>query len=140
MWKKSFWIFHLQCFDVKHLVITIVKLGADHILPVFKLHLSNEKIHIQETVHFSFKGAHPQNTIITRGLTKENTQLGIIFPIGYFKFPIVDILFNWGLVIWSLNLRYQTHISPIPNWIYYPQLGIWDPQLGILCPIGDIVG
>ena len=38
---------------------------------------------------------------------------------------------NWRLVICSLTLRYQTHISPIPNWIYYPQLG------NLLSPMGD---
>ena len=59
-----------------------------------------------------------------RGLTEENTQLGKISPIGYFKSPIGDILSNWGLVICSLTLHYQTHISPIPNWIHYPQLCI----------------
>ena len=59
-----------------------------------------------------------------RGLTEEHTQLGIIFTIGYFKSPIGDILSNWGLVICSLTLRYQTPIFPIPNWIYYPQLEI----------------
>ena len=60
--------------------------------------------------------------IYNRGLTEENTQLGIISPIGYFKSPtgyfkspIGDTLSNWGLVIFS-------HRSPIPNWIYYPQL------------------
>ena len=61
---------------------------------------------------------------VNRGLTEENTQLGIISPIGYFKHPIGDILSNWELVICSLTLRYQTNISPIPNWIYYPKLGI----------------
>ena len=30
----------------------------------------------------------------SRGLTEENTQLGIVSPIGYFKFPIGDILPN----------------------------------------------
>ena len=54
-----------------------------------------------------------------RRLTKENTQLGIISSIGYFKSPIGDILSNWGLVICSLTLCYQTNISPIPNWKYY---------------------
>ena len=76
--------------------------------------------------------------VFIRGLTEENTQLGIISPIGYFKSPIGDILSDWGLVICSLTLRCQTHISPIPNWIYYPRLGIWDPQLGIIFPIGNI--
>ena len=65
-----------------------------------------------------------------RGLTEENTQLSIISPIGYFKSLIGDIFSNWGLVICSLTLRYQTNISPIPNWVYYPQLVIWDSQLG----------
>ena len=35
-----------------------------------------------------------------RGLTEENTQLGIISPISYFKFPICDIWSNWGLGIY----------------------------------------
>ena len=37
------------------------------------------------------------------GLTEEIHQLGIICPIGYFKFPIRDILYNWGLGICSLS-------------------------------------
>ena len=74
-----------------------------------------------------------------RGLTEENTQLGIISPIGYFKSPIGDVFSNWGLVICSLTLRYHNHISPIPDWIFYPKLGIWDPQLEKIFPIGDIV-
>ena len=92
---------------------------------------------------------NPSNISITaepiRGLTEENTRLGKISPIGYFKSPIGYfkspigyILANWGLVTCSLNLCYQTHISQIPNSIYYPQLGIWDPQLEIICQIGDI--
>ena len=84
------------------------------------------------------------NTQTIRGLTEENTRLGIISPIGYFKSPIGyfkspigDILSIWGLVICSLTLRYQTHISPIPNWICYAQLRISDPQLGIIFTNGD---
>ena len=54
-----------------------------------------------------------------KGLTEENTQLGIISPIGYFKSPIGDILSNGGLVFCSLTLRYQL-IREIkienPNW------------------------
>ena len=74
-----------------------------------------------------------------RGLTEENTQLGIISRIQYFISPIGDILSIWGLVICSLTLHYKTHISPIPNWTCYAQFGISDPQLGIIFPIGDIV-
>ena len=77
------------------------------------------------------------NQSLNRGLTEENTQLGIISPIRIFKYPIGDILSNWGLVICSLNLSYQTHISPFPNWVYCLQLGIWDHQLGIIYPIRD---
>ena len=36
-----------------------------------------------------------------------NSQLVIFYPIG-----------DW--VFGSLTLRYQPHLSPIPNWIYYP--------------------
>ena len=68
-----------------------------------------------------------------RGLAEENTQLGIIPPIGNFKSQIADILFNWGLGICSLALLYQTHISPIQNWVYYLQLGIGDWR----SPIGN---
>ena len=81
--------------------------------------------------------------IINRGLTEENTQLAnypqlaLSNPQVYFKSPIVDILSNWESVLCSLTLFYQTHIYPIPNWTYYFQLGIWEHQLGIICPIGD---
>ena len=40
-------------------------------------------------------------------------------------------------MICSVTLRYQTHISPIPNWICYAQLGISDPQLGMIFTNGD---
>ena len=43
---------------------------------------------------------------IIRGLTEENTLLGIISTIGYFKIPIGDILPNWRLRICSLKLLY----------------------------------
>ena len=102
------------------------------------------RLKIQNTFNIFFlciiTGQHTilKNCLI-RGLTEENTQLGIISPIGYFKYPIGylkspigDILNNRGLVNCSLTLHYSTHISPIPNWIYYP-------KLGIICPIGDIV-
>ena len=72
-----------------------------------------------------------------RGLTEENTQLRIIFPIGYFKFPMGYILSKWGLGIYSLTLLYMTQKSSIPKWVYYPQIGILYTQLGIICPIGD---
>ena len=64
--------------------------------------------------------------------------MGLISQIGYFKSPHFDILSNWGLVICALSLRYQTHISPIPNWLCYAQSGILNPQLVMLCPIGYI--
>ena len=59
-----------------------------------------------------------------RRLTEESSQLDKISSIWYFKSPIGDILSNWGLLICFLTLFYQTHIYPIPNWIYYLQLGI----------------
>ena len=31
------------------------------------------------------------------------------------------------------------NISPIPNWIKYHQLGVWNNQLGILYPMGDFL-
>ena len=74
-----------------------------------------------------------------RGLTEENTRLGIISPIGYFRSPIGDMLSNLELVTFSVTLRFQTQMFPIPNGIYYPKLGISYSQLGIICPIGDIV-
>ena len=68
---------------------------------------------------------------LIRGLTEENTQLGIISLIGYFKSPIGDILANWGLVICSPTLHYQTPISPIPDWIYIiPDWGLEIPNWG----------
>ena len=73
-----------------------------------------------------------------RGLTEEKTQLGIISPIGYFKWPIRDVLANLGLGICSLTLLYLTKKSPILNWVYYNQLRIRYPKLGIICPNGDI--
>ena len=73
-----------------------------------------------------------------RGQTEKNTQFGKLSPIGYFKSPVGDILYNWGLVICYLNLLYLTKIlnlqlgmlslngnfiSPIenniPNWEYF---------------------
>ena len=39
-----------------------------------------------------------------RGLTDKSTQLGILSPIGSFKFTIGDILYNWGLGISSMTL------------------------------------
>ena len=37
-----------------------------------------------------------------------------------------------------MTLLYLTCKSPIPNWVYYPQITISNPQLGILCAIGNI--
>ena len=97
--------------------------------PIFKIWFSNLKL-------FNKKN---------RGITEESTQLAMISPIGYFNSPIGDILTNWVLVNCSLTLCFQTHICPIPNWLYYPQLaiispmGIWDHQLGIKSTIGDFV-
>ena len=79
----------------------------------------------------------PSPVWVNRGPTEETTLLGIISLIWYFKSPIGDICSIWGLVICSLTLHYQTHISPIPNWICYAQLGISDPQLGIIFTSGD---
>ena len=100
---------------------------------------NSQEWHIQQPNHVKSSYSRQDCLPFTRGLTEKTTQSGIISPIRCFKSPIGDILSNWVLVICSLTLRYQTHISPIPNWIHYPQLGIWDPQLGIIWPIGDIV-
>ena len=62
--------------------------------------------------------------LLIRGLTEDNIELGKISPTGYLKTTIRDILANWALVICSPTLRYQTHISQIPNWIYFPQFWI----------------
>ena len=76
------------------------------------------------------------NLCPNRGLTEENTQLGIISRIGYFKSPIGDI-FQLGMgVLFSDSALPDSYI---PNWIYYLHLGISDPRLGIIWPIGDIV-
>ena len=42
-------------------------------------------------------------------------------------------------MICSLTLLYLTQKSPIPNWIYYPQLEIGYLRSGIICQIGDIL-
>ena len=42
----------------------------------------------------------------TRGLTEENTQLGIISPIGYFISPIGYIFIQLGIGDFFLTLRY----------------------------------
>ena len=41
-----------------------------------------------------------------RGIQKENTRLGIISTIGYFKSQIGDILSDWGIGFFSLTLLY----------------------------------
>ena len=58
-------------------------------------------------------------TVLNRGQTEENTRLGIIIPIGYFKYFIqsCDLFSN----------------SSLPD-IYFP-----NPQWGILSPIGYIM-
>ena len=79
-----------------------------------------------------------QGDFHSRGLTEENNRMGIIFSIGHFKSPIVDILCSWGLGICSLTLLYLTqnpqftigYIIPncgfdIHNWGEYTQLGIF---------------
>ena len=67
-----------------------------------------------------------------RGFTEENTKLGIISPIGYYKSPNEDILSNWRLGHCSLTPLYLTQKFPNSNWVYYPQFN----QLGMLCPVG----
>ena len=71
-----------------------------------------------------------------RGFTEENTKLGIISPIGYYKSPNEDILSNWRLGHCSLTPLYLTQKFPNSNWVYYPQFGICFNQLGMLCPVG----
>ena len=74
----------------------------------------------------------------SRGLTEENTRLCIISQIGYFQSLIENYYFsNLGLGICSLTLIYLTQKSPIPHWVYYPQLEISYPQSDIKQPIGD---
>ena len=64
------------------------------------------------------------------GLTEENTLMCIISLIWCFKSLIGDILSIWGLVICSVTLRYETHISPIPSWInIIPNWGSQIPNL-----------
>ena len=60
-----------------------------------------------------------------RGLTEENTQLGIIYPIGYFKILIGNILWNWDW--WFFLWLCATRLVNFPN-----------TQLGILSPIVDL--
>ena len=67
-----------------------------------------------------------------RGLTKENTQLEIISPIWYLKYPIGNILSNWELVICSMSLRQPAKY--IPN----PRLDMLSQILYIFSPIGDM--
>ena len=62
-------------------------------------------------------------TQLIRGLTEENTQLGIKSPIGYFKSPIGDFFFRLG--IGDMFSDSALPDSYIPN-----------PQLDILSPIG----
>ena len=60
---------------------------------------------------------------------KNNRGYPSEYPIGYFKSPIGDISYNLGPGIGSLTLLYLTQKSPIPNWVYYL-------QLGTICPNG----
>ena len=46
--------------------------------------------------------------LVNRGVTQENTKLGIISSIRYFKSPIGGILPNWGLGFFFLALLYLT--------------------------------
>ena len=65
------------------------------------------------------------NLCPNRGLTEENTQLGIISRIGYFKSPIGDI-FQLGMGVWFSD-------SALPD-SYIP-----NPRLDILSPIWDLL-
>ena len=38
---------------------------------------------------------------------------------------------------WRISKIIRELTENIPNWVYYPQLGISNPQLGIIYPIGD---
>ena len=76
---------------------------------------------------------------ILEDLTQENTRLCVISPIGYFKYPVRYILYNWGVRICSLTLLYPTRKSPIPDWVYYPKMFFFVcPQLGIIWAIRNI--
>ena len=55
---------------------------------------------------------------------------------GDLKSPIGDNLLKWGLGIYEFAESEKK--SPTPNWIKYHQLGIWNTQLGISYPIGDL--
>ena len=63
----------------------------------------------------------PQYLKSNSGLTEENAQLGTISQIGFFQNQA-----NWGLVICSLTMLCQTHISPIPNWTYFGYFGLYN--------------
>ena len=107
-------------------------------------YIKRKKKNVTQKFPYDYKNSMFHPLFVNRRLTKENTLFGITSPNGFLKSPIGYKLSNWGLVICTLNMHYQTHISPIPNWIlspigYYPQLWFWNPQLGIVCSIEDIV-
>ena len=67
--------------------------------------------------------SHASGSVLhNRGLTEENAKLGIISPIGYFKFPIGDI--------YPIGDMFSD--SALPNSY------IHNSKLDILSPIGDL--
>ena len=92
-----------------------------------------------------------------RGIQKENTRLGIISTIGYFKSQIGDILSDWGIGFFSLTLLYLKSpmciLSPnrdlisqigdnMPNWEYFLLVLYWSSLvsafLASFCPKGSL--
>ena len=57
------------------------------------------------------------------------------YPMGYNISNWVFKITNW-VFFFSLICLAE---SEILNWVYYPKLGIWYPQLVLLCPFGDII-
>ena len=70
---------------------------------------------------------------------RQYPQFGILLPIGDLKSPIGYNIANLGLAIYEFGSAESYNKSPIPNWIKYHQLEIWNTQLCILYPIGDII-
>ena len=69
--------------------------------------------------------------IINRGLTEENTYLGIISPIGI-SHPELAIFYTIGY--WGFFSLTQLYLAlEIPN----PQFGILYPTGELISPIGD---